>query len=58
MVKRYGIKWEAAGFVIMLIGMGGCIASFMFKNISTSGITLGALFTVIGFVIFMIGRFK
>ena len=45
--KRKGGAFEAVGFILIVIGIGGCIV----------GGGWGGAFMFIGFVIFLIGRF-
>lgn len=52
--KRAGTKWEAAGFVLILIGM---ILAAM-ANIDDTNIMPGVLVGLSGLVVFIIGRFK
>lgn len=46
-VQRRGGKFEAAGFVLILLGGALCLASG----------ALGVLTIVIGFCVFLVGRF-
>jgi hypothetical protein len=44
---RRGAKWEAVGFLLILTGIGICFAN--------AGI--GAILILVGFIVFIIGRF-
>jgi hypothetical protein len=46
-ITRRGGKYEAAGFFIIIGGMGVCLASG----------ALGAMLMAVGFAVFLVGRF-
>jgi len=48
--KRAGGKYEAAGTIAILIGMGACMA--------TGGGGIGWMLVIGGFIVFLIGRFQ
>lgn len=50
--KRAGGKWEAAGFLLILAGF------FAPATQTKAGIVIGMLMLPVGFVVFLIGRFK
>lgn len=51
-VTRTGAKWEGAGFILIILGLlFGMVAS---RPLST----LGGIAAVIGFIVFIVGRFK
>ena len=47
-VKRAGAKWEAVGFILIVVGMLMAIAK----------VGSGVFLLVVGFTVFLIGRFK
>ena len=47
-VTRTGAKWEGMGFILIVIGLIMAIA----------GQGFGGLFMAVGFVVFIVGRFK
>lgn len=51
-VTRTGAKWEGMGFILIILGMLVGMAA------SPPLSTLGGTAAVIGFVVFIIGRFK
>ena len=52
--QRRGGKFEAVGFVLILLGMAGCFSA---AAIGATGLVLGSLLSVAGFVVFLVGRF-
>lgn len=51
-VHRAGARWEGIGFALIIAGM---VAGF---SGSPAWFAVGALLGVVGFVVFIIGRFK
>lgn len=51
---RRGGKFEAIGFALILLGMAGCFSA---AAIGDAGLVIGSLLAIIGFIVFLIGRF-
>lgn len=51
-VHRAGARWEGTGFVLILAGMAAWLGG------SGTWMLAGTLLGVVGFVIFLVGRFK
>lgn len=52
--QRRGGKFEAIGFVLILLGMAGCFSA---AAIGPTGAVLGSLLAIAGFGVFLAGRF-
>jgi len=50
--KRKGGSYELVGFLLILVGMGSCVAG------GDAGFTFGFICVSVGFVIFLFGRFQ
>lgn len=53
-VQRRGGKFEAIGFLLILLGMAGCFSA---ASIGGAGLVIGSLLAGIGLIVFLIGRF-
>lgn len=53
-VVRRGGKFEAIGFLLILLGMAGCFSS---AAVGVAGAFIGTPLFVAGCVVFLIGRF-
>ena len=53
---RRGSKFEAIGVILILVGLAGCFSAAV-VNLGNGGLVTGALLSIAGFVVFLIGRF-
>ena len=53
---RRGSKFEAIGVILILVGLAGCFGAAV-VGLGTDGLITGALLSIAGFVVFLIGRF-
>lgn len=54
--RRRGTVYEAVGALLIFSGVGGC--SIMSIVGAQGGVAVGATLGTVGFIVFMVGRFK
>lgn len=58
-IQRRGGKFEAAGFILILLGMAGCFGSALLgEGAFLFGLGSGAVLFAAGLITFLIGRFQ
>ena len=55
-VERTGARWEGWGTAMILVGVVSSCAGA--SNASGTAMSIGSLLLIVGFVVFIVGRFK